>query len=169
MEENNIIKKVKETSRWVSPLVIVPKSNGDIWLVINMHRPNLPIKRQRHPIPTVEEVIQGMQGVAIFSKLDLCSSYHQIQLDESTTFSTAFGLRWHKRLTMSVTPNIKHCYNHILHHPDQWLKLKDGYYTSNNFTLQQLQKRQPESSWCVTLLTASKNHWKNQKYDWRIC
>ena len=62
------------------------------------------IKRERHSILTVEEMVQEMSGTCHFSKLDLRSGYHQLELDtasrEITTFSTTFGLRKHKRLTL---------------------------------------------------------------------
>ena len=68
---------------------------------------NRAIKRERHPIPTVEEIVQEMSEVCHFSKLDLRSGYHQLELHaasrEITTFSTPFGLRRHKVLTLAVT------------------------------------------------------------------
>ena len=73
---------------------------------------NQAIKRERHPILTVEEIVQEMSGACHFSKLDLRSGYHQLELDaasrEITTFSTPFGPRRHKRLTLAVTSAAEH-------------------------------------------------------------
>ena len=73
---------------------------------------NQAIKRQKHPIRTVEEIVQEMSGACHFSKLDLRSGYHQLELDatsrEITTFSTPFGLRRLKRLTLGVTIASEH-------------------------------------------------------------
>ena len=67
---------------------------------------NQAIKRESHPVPTVEEIVQEMSGACHFSKLDLRSGYYQLEFDaasrEITTFSTPFGLRRHKRLTLGV-------------------------------------------------------------------
>ena len=73
---------------------------------------NQAIKRERHPIPAVREIVQEMSGACHFSKLDLGSGYHQLELDaalqEITTFSTPFGLCRCKRLTLGVTSASKH-------------------------------------------------------------
>ena len=53
-----------------------------------------------------------MSGACHFSKLDLCSGYHESELDaasrEITTFLTPVGLRTHRRLTLGVTCASKH-------------------------------------------------------------
>ena len=57
-----------------------------------MHRANEAIVRERHPIPTIDEVLQNMAQNSVFSKLDLKWGYHQLELSEEshdiTTFST---------------------------------------------------------------------------------
>ena len=59
---------------------------------------------ERHPIPTVEEIVQEMSGACHFSKPDLCSGHHKLEPDaasqEIITFSITFGLHRHKRLTL---------------------------------------------------------------------
>ena len=94
LEENDIIEKVEGPTTWGSSLVIVPKRDGDIRIIIDMRVANQAIKRERHPIPTVEEIVQEMSGACHFSKLDLRSGYYQLDLDaasrEITTFSTPF-------------------------------------------------------------------------------
>ena len=45
-----------------------------------MRRANEAIIRERFPIPTLDEVVQGMHGAKIFSKLDLKEGYHQLEL-----------------------------------------------------------------------------------------
>ena len=82
-----------------------------------MRLANQDIKTERHPIPTIEEIVQEMSGACHFPKLDLRSGYHQLELDtasrEITTFSTPFGLRKHKRLTLEVISAYEH-YQQIL-------------------------------------------------------
>ena len=54
-------------------------------------------------IPTVDDVLENLNGIAVFSKLDLCLGFHQIELDEDsrdiTTFATHDGLFRYKRLS----------------------------------------------------------------------
>ena len=78
--------------------------------MVDMRVANQTIKRERHPIPTVEEIAQEMNGACHFSKVDLRSGYHQLEFDaasrEIITFSTPFGLRRRKRLTLGVISNL---------------------------------------------------------------
>ena len=56
---------------WVSPLVVVPKTDGDVRICLDMRRANSAIEWERHPIPTIEEVLYDLNGSTVFSKLDL--------------------------------------------------------------------------------------------------
>ena len=66
--EMDIIEPVNGPTPWVNPVVVVPKANGDIRLCIDMRRANEAIVRDRHPISTVDEVLQSMNGSKVFSK-----------------------------------------------------------------------------------------------------
>ena len=89
-----------------NPIVVVPKSRGDIRLCIDMRRANEAIRRARHPIPTVDEITQSISGSKVFSKLDLKWEYHQLELSpesrEITTFAIHCGLFRCKRLLFGV-------------------------------------------------------------------
>ena len=64
-------------TEWVSPLlVVVPKPDGDIQVCVDMRRVNEAIERERHPIPTIEEVLLDLNGSTVFSKLDLKWAFH---------------------------------------------------------------------------------------------
>ena len=86
--------------------VIVPKANGnDIRLCIDMKRANEAIICGRHPIPIVYEVLQSMNELTVFSKLDLRWGFHQLELtpaSRETTFATHAGLYRYKRLLFGV-------------------------------------------------------------------
>ena len=77
----DIIEKTTGPTHWASPVIAVPKFNGDICLCIDMRRTNLAVKRERHPIPTIEELLQEMNQNKIFSKLDVKWAYHQVESD----------------------------------------------------------------------------------------
>ena len=68
---------------------------------------NSAIERERHPIPTIEEVLYDLNGSTVFSKLDLKWGFHQVELDEKsreiTTFITNRGLYRYKSLMFGVT------------------------------------------------------------------
>ena len=58
LEQLDIIEKVKGPTPWVSPIAVVPKPSGEIRLCVDMRRTNEAIVIERHPIPTVDEVLQ---------------------------------------------------------------------------------------------------------------
>ncbi len=97
---------MNEPSQWVSPIVVVPKKD-DVRLYIDMRRANEAVIRERHPIPTVDEILQDLTKSSVFSKLDIKMTYHQIELaPESraiTTFMTHKGLYRYKRLLFGVS------------------------------------------------------------------
>ena len=105
--ELDIIEKVSGPSSWVSPVVVVPKPSGDIRLCVDMRQANMAVKRERFPIPTIDEVLQDLNQNKFFSKLDLTSAYHQIELSpesrDITTFGTHKGLYGYKQLMFGVS------------------------------------------------------------------
>ena len=107
LEGLDMIEKVNGPTKWVSPVIVVPKPDGDIRLCVDMRRANEAIIRERHPIPTVDEVLHNLNGRMVFSKLDLRYGYHQIELEEDsryiTTFLTYKGFYQYKRLNFGIS------------------------------------------------------------------
>ena len=106
LEEQGIIEDVEGPTPWVSPLVIIPKKNGEVRLCVDMRMANRAIRRERHPTPTTDDLIHTLNGATVFSKLDLRSGYHQLSLaPESrhiTTFATHKGLKRYNRLNFGT-------------------------------------------------------------------
>ena len=87
--ELDIIEGVPEgPTGWISPLVVVPKSDGDVRVCVGMHRANEAIIRECHLIPTVEELLQDLNGSTFFSKIDLKWGFHQILLSQESRHIT---------------------------------------------------------------------------------
>lgn len=67
---------------------------------------NRAIQRERHPTPTVDELVDALNGATVFSKLDLRSGYHQLVLAQEsryiTTFVTHEGLTRYTRLNFGT-------------------------------------------------------------------
>ena len=72
-----------------------------------MRRANRAIERERHPIPTVDDVLYQLNGSTVFSKLDLRWGFHQSELEEQSRKITAFiahkGLFRYKRLMFGIS------------------------------------------------------------------
>ncbi|XP_063918115.1 uncharacterized protein K02A2.6-like [Zophobas morio] len=104
--ESDIIEKVNEPPRWVSPVVCTTKKNEELRMCVDMRAANEAIIRERHPIPTIHDLILSVNGSKWFSEIDLKSAFHQIELEESsreiTTFATCDGLYRFKRLFFGI-------------------------------------------------------------------
>ena len=72
-----------------------------------MRQANTAVICERYPIPTVDEVLQALNGSAVFSKLDLHWRFHQVELDERsrniTTFAVADSLFRFKRMMFGIS------------------------------------------------------------------
>jgi hypothetical protein len=75
------------------------------------------IIRERHPIPTIDNVLYNLNGSTIFSKIDLKSAFHQIELDVAsrpiTTFCSSLGLFRYKRLMFGISC-VPEIFQHII-------------------------------------------------------
>ena len=73
---------------------------------MDMRGVNEAIIRECHPIPTFDEVLQGLNGSKVFSELDLNMGYHKLEFEpksrEITTFATNSRLHRYKRLLFGV-------------------------------------------------------------------
>ena len=58
-----------------------------------MRIPNKAILHERHTSPTTEDLIENLNGAAYFSKLDLSSGYHQLELDEDSRGITTLATK----------------------------------------------------------------------------
>jgi hypothetical protein len=83
-------------SPWRSHALLVKKKNldgswqKDAWFCLDLRSINAKTIRYSHLIPKIAEVIDQLQGLVWFSKIDLVSAYHQIPLTPATSDKTAF-------------------------------------------------------------------------------
>lgn len=105
--ESDIIEPVNNPSAWVSPLVIVLKDNGEPRICVDMRRANAAIRRENHPIPTIEDALHKLAGARVFSRLDVKDAFHQVELSEESRHITTFichkGMFRYKRLMFGVS------------------------------------------------------------------
>ena len=106
--QRDIIEPAVSPTPWVSPVVLVPKPKqpGGVRLCVVMREANKAISRERHLLPTLDEVTHDLDGATVFSKFDLNQGYHQVLLHPDsrhiTTFSTHSGLFRYKRLSFGI-------------------------------------------------------------------
>uniref|UniRef100_A0A3B1K366 Gypsy retrotransposon integrase-like protein 1 n=1 Tax=Astyanax mexicanus TaxID=7994 RepID=A0A3B1K366_ASTMX len=90
MVGNGYITKVDQPTEWVSSMVAVVR-NGNVRICIDPSDLNKVIKREHHPMRTIEEVASTIPGAKVFSVLDAKSGFLQIELDEASSFLTTFN------------------------------------------------------------------------------
>ena len=49
--------------------------------------------KNRYSLPRIDDLLDQFQGARFFSKIDLKSGYHQVQIKEEDTWKTAFKTR----------------------------------------------------------------------------
>ena len=80
----DIVERVRGPTSLVCPVAAAPKASGDIRFCVDMSKANAAIVRERIPISTVDEVLENLNGSAVFSKVDLRLGFQKIELDEDS-------------------------------------------------------------------------------------
>ena len=81
-------------------------TSGQVRLCVDMREANKAATREKHLMPTIDDLVADLNGATVLSKLGLSSGYHQLELEPEsrhiTTFSIHVGLRRYKRLVFGI-------------------------------------------------------------------
>nr|XP_050024392.1 uncharacterized protein K02A2.6-like [Dermacentor andersoni] len=106
LESAGVIRRVDKPTPWCSGIVVVRKGDGSYRLCVDLIQLNKVVLRERHILPTFEQVLGLVGDATVFSKLDATASFHQVKLSEDsqelTTFITPYGRYCFCRLPFGI-------------------------------------------------------------------
>jgi hypothetical protein len=75
---------------------MVPKKDGKLWFCIDYRKVNAVTKKDKYPLPRIDDLLSATQGAKYFTALDVTWGYWNIPIREcdkpKTAFSTPDGL-----------------------------------------------------------------------------
>ena len=82
------------TSPWGAPVLFAKKKDKTLRLCIDYKELNRFTINNRYPLPRIEDLFDQLRGARVYSKIDLCTGYHQPRVREKDIPKKAFRTRY---------------------------------------------------------------------------
>nr|GEX14457.1 putative reverse transcriptase domain-containing protein [Tanacetum cinerariifolium] len=82
------------SSPWGAPVLFVKKKDGSFRMCIDYRELNKLTIKNKYPLPRIDDLFNQLQGLSVYSKIDLRSGYHQLRIREEDIPITAFRTRY---------------------------------------------------------------------------
>jgi len=81
-------------SSWGALVLLVKKKDGLSRLCIDYRQLNKLTIKNKYSLPRIDDLMDQLHGAVVFSKIDLCSGYHQISVKAEDVQKTVFRSRY---------------------------------------------------------------------------
>jgi hypothetical protein len=81
-------------SPWGALVLFVKNKDGTLRLCKDYRQLNKVTIKNKYPLPRIDDMFDQLGGASIFSKIDLISGYHQVQIKGEDIHKTAFRMRY---------------------------------------------------------------------------
>jgi hypothetical protein len=82
------------TSPWGCLALFMEKKDKELHLCVDYLLLNAVTIKNKYPLPRIDILFDQVVGAQVFSKIDLCSGYHQIKIRAEDIPKTAFTMRY---------------------------------------------------------------------------
>ena len=81
-------------SPWGAPVLFVKKRDGTLRLCVDYRQINKMTVKNKYPLPRIDDLFDQLKGMGVFSKIDLCSRYHQLKIKDANVNKTMFRTQY---------------------------------------------------------------------------
>nr|GEU90105.1 hypothetical protein [Tanacetum cinerariifolium] len=82
------------SSPWGALVLFFKKKDESFWMCVDYHELNKLTMKNRYPLPRINDLFDQLQGLKVYSNIDLRSGYHQLRVCEEDIPNTAFRTRY---------------------------------------------------------------------------
>ena len=94
---------------FIIPVLFIKKANNRLRFYIDFRKLNNLTRKDRYPLPLIDETLARISQARIFIKLDIRQAFYRIRMDpdseELTTFRTRYGTYKYKVLPFRLINN----------------------------------------------------------------
>lgn len=95
------------TAPFASPILMAKKPGGGLRFCVDYRKLNAITKKDRYPLPLIDELIQRVSKAKFFTRLDIRQGFHRIRMDpdseDLTTFRSRYGTFKYKVMPFGLT------------------------------------------------------------------
>jgi Reverse transcriptase (RNA-dependent DNA polymerase)/RNase H-like domain found in reverse transcriptase len=87
---------IPSSASFASPILMAKKPDGGLRFCVDYRKLNAITKKDRYPIPLIDELLERLNRAKIFTKLDIRQGFHRIRMapeaEDLTSFRTRYGM-----------------------------------------------------------------------------